>query len=412
MIKSIESVKVAGRRVLLRVGFDVPLKKNIHTEKWEVADETRVRDALSTIKYLIQQGAKIVIVSHLGRPTGWEPDKSLWPAALKLGELLGVKTIKVLDKLPDYHIPHIYFLESDIVKHNYSHLANNLKNGDILFLENIRFYPGEESNDEQFVEILSSFADIFVNEAFSVSHRAEASTYGVAFKLKSYAGLSLLKEITSLDKVLKHPQKPLVILMGGAKISDKVATIHNLAKSASHILIGGRLANSFLKARGYSIGQSKFDDVMLAKELERNYKEKIILPVDVVVAKSPNDPAESLPASKVRPNQMILDIGPETIRKYAEYIKSAKTIIWNGPLGVIEYPKFSFGSRSLAYIFASKSRGKAYGIAGGGETVEMLDQAKVSEFIDHISTGGGAMLEFLAGKKLPALKALEVSHAQ
>lgn len=397
--------------MIVRVGFDVPLKKNIHTEKLEVADDARIRDALQTIRHLIREGAKVVIVSHLNRPEGWQMDKSLWPAAEKLGELLGMKTVKVSDELPDYNVPHIYFLDTDITQKDYSDLSKKIKPSDILFLENIRFYAGEENNDEQFVKTLASFGEIFVNEAFSMSHRMEASTYGLALKLKSYAGISFLKEISSLSKVLRNPEKPLVILMGGAKISDKVGTIHNLAQHASYILVGGELANSFLKARGFNIGLSKFDNLAVAKELERNYKEKIILPVDVVVAKSPNDQAEALPVSKVRSNQMILDIGPETIRQFATYLKSAKTLIWNGPLGLIEYPKFSFGSRSLAYVFASQARGKAYGVAGGGETVEVLDQAKVSEFLDHVSTGGGAMLEFLAGKKLPAIKALEISHA-
>lgn len=407
MIKSITSVKVTGRRVIVRVGFDVPIKKNIHTEKFEVVDDARIKDALPTIKHLIKEGAKIVLVSHLDRPSGWESGKSLFPTAEKLAELLDTKVVMVSDNLPQYPVRHIYFLQSDITKHDYSFLTNQLKPGDILFLENIRFYPGEEQNDSSFIDTLADYGDLYVNEAFSVSHRMEASTYGVALKLKAYAGLSFIKEIQSLNKVLQNPQKPLVILMGGVKISDKVATIHNLAKHASHILVGGALANSFLKARGYNVGESKSVDVHNALELERNFKEKIILPLDVVVANSPADQASVRLVSQIRKNEIIYDIGPQTITKFAEYIRMAKTIVWNGPMGLIEVPKFAFGSKSLAQVFAARARGKAYGIAGGGETEEVIDSAKVSEFIDHVSTGGGAMLEFLAGKKLPGIRALE-----
>lgn len=407
MIKSISSIKVSGQRVLVRVGFDVPLERNIHSEDWVVADDARIKDALKTINFLLAQKAKVIILSHLDRPTSWDKDKSLWPAAVKLGQLLNLKTVKVTDKLPDYDIPHVYFLDTDITKRDYSALSKKLKPGDILFLENLRFYPGESGNDEKFIDELAKYGDIFVNEAFSVSHRIEASTYGIALKMKSFAGFSFTKEIESLSKVLKNPQKPLVILMGGAKIADKVETINNLAKHAQHILIGGALANTFLKAKGYEIGKSKYAEESLAKELERNFKEKIILPLDVVVASSVDDLARCVPISKITANDLIMDIGPETIRKFSEYVKTAKTLVWNGPFGLIEHKKFSFGSESMSRIFAAQSKGKAFGVAGGGETLEVLDRAKVSEFVDHVSTGGGAMLEFLAGKKLPAIKALD-----
>lgn len=407
MIKSISSVNVVGQRVLLRAGFDVPLEKNVHTEEWQVADDARIKDALKTINYLRENKARLVIISHAGRPQGWEADKSLWPAAVKLGELLNLKTVKVSDKLPDYDVPHVYFLDADITERDFSELSRKIKPGDILFLENLRFYPQEGDNDETFIQTLAKFGDIYVNEAFSVSHRMEASTYGVALHMKSYAGISFTKEIESLSKVLRNPQKPLIILMGGAKIADKVETINNLAKHAQRILIGGAIANTFLKAKGYEIGKSAYASESVAKELERNFKNKIVLPFDVVVASSPDAYARCVPVSKIMPPDIILDIGPETIRKFSEYIKTARTLVWNGPFGLIESKKFAFGSESISRAFAARSKGRAFGVAGGGETLEVLDRAHVSQFIDHLSTGGGAMLEFLAGKKLPAIKALE-----
>ncbi|HEV8601709.1 MAG TPA: phosphoglycerate kinase [Patescibacteria group bacterium] len=409
MIKPITSVKVRGRRVLLRVGYDVPLVEDKDTGKFKIADDTRIKDSLPTIEYLVKGGAKIILVSHLDRPKSWEMGKSLWPVAEQLAVLLNRKIVKVEDRLPDYNIPQIYFLSSDIEAHDKLELTHSLKNGDILFLENLRFYSEEEANEDKFVTLLASFADLYVNDAFSVSHRPEASIYGVAMKLKSYAGLALIQEIRSLERILKNPQKPLVIMMGGAKITDKVATINNLAKHASHVLIGGAIGNSFLKAKGYEIGKSSFADLSVVKEVARNFREKIILPVDVVVVKSLEDDPRAVRVEKVLPDDLIVDVGPETIGIFSQYIKTAKTLVWNGPFGLIEYPKFAFGSKSLSRIFAARCKGEAYGVAGGGETIEVLDQAKVSEFVDHISMGGGAMLDFLAGKKLPGIKVLESS---
>ncbi|OGE81433.1 MAG: phosphoglycerate kinase [Candidatus Doudnabacteria bacterium RIFCSPLOWO2_02_FULL_48_8] len=409
MIKSITSVKVQGRRVIVRVGFDVPLKKNIHTEEWEAADDTRIKDALRTIEYLIQNQAKVTLISHLGRPEGRQADKSLWPAAKRLGEFLGMKVVKISSELPHYPIPHIYFLTEDITKHDYSKLP--IPNGSILFLENLRFYAGEEENDPEFIQTLAKFGELYVNEAFSVSHRVSASTYGLAVKLKSYCGIAFEREIKALYRLLRNPTKPMVILIGGLKISDKVESMRNLLKGASHILLGGAIANTFLKAKGYEIGKSKFADESLAKELTRNFKEKIILPVDVVVAHSLEDTPHNAAVSKVMPEDIILDIGPETIRKFSEYVKNAVTLVWNGPFGMIEIKRYAFGSESMARVFAGRSKGPAYGVAGGGETLEVLNSAKVTQFVDHVSTGGGAMLEFLSGKKLPAIKVLEANHA-
>jgi phosphoglycerate kinase len=407
MIKSITSVKVASRRVIVRAGFDVPLKKNGHTEKWEVADSTRIKDALPTLKYLIEQEARIIIMAHLGRPEGSDPTKSLWTVAENLGEFLDYKVIKIKDKLPGENSQTINFLTGDITKENYSGLSKQIPPGSILFLENLRFYPGEKKNDQKFIEILGSFGDIYVDEAFSNAHREDASMFGLAKKLPGYAGISFLKEIKSLERVIKNPAKPLVVMMGGIKIEDKVQTLNNLAKHASHIILGGGLANTFLKAKGFEIGKSKASNVALAKELLRNFKDKIILPVDVVVATNLEAKPRSVMAEKVGVEDMIFDIGPKSIRKFSGIVKEAKTLIWNGPFGLLENARYAHGSKAMAQVFASRSKGKAFGVVGGGETIEAVDQAKVVQFIDHVSTGGGAMLEFLAGKKLPAIKALE-----
>jgi phosphoglycerate kinase len=411
MIKSIASAKVAGKRVMVRAGFDVQLEKRDEGkgtgEELKVVDDTRVRDILPTLKYLIDGKAKVVIVSHLGRPEGWDKSKSMWPVAVDLARILNYKAVKVTDQLPDYPVPHVYFLESDITKKDYSKLSQEIKPGDVLFLENVRFYEGEQKNDVKFVKTLASFGDIFVEEAFSVVHRKEASTYGLAEKLPHYAGISLLKEIQSLNKILHTPSKPMVLIMGGAKVADKAETIHNLARHVDYILVGGALGNNFLAAAGYETGKSPLTDVPLAKELLRNYKSKIVLPVDAVVTRSADDPARASDVSKIRANETMNDIGPKTVRKFSEYIKKAETLVWNGPMGIIEEKKFSFGSSGLATAFAARSKGKAFGLVGGGETIEVIDRAKVTEFIDHVSTGGGAMLEYLAGKKLPGIEILE-----
>jgi len=410
MIKPITSIKVSGKRVVVRAGFDVQLKEGpgdrLQGTGWKVVDNTRIKDILPTLKYLIGQNARIVIISHLGRPEGWDTTKSMWPVAQELGGLLGYKTIKFSDRIPDYAIPHLNFLTRDITKKDYSSFSKQIKPGDILFLENVRFYKGEKENDKKFVKTLASFGDIFVDDAFSVVHRKEASTYGIAQELPSYAGVSLVAEIKSMDRLLRSPESPMVVIMGGAKVVDKAETIENLAKHADHILVGGSLGNSFLAAAGYETGKSRVADLALAKQLLRNYKTKIVLPVDAIVAKSMDDPARAVDVTKVRPNEEMFDIGPKTVRKFATYIKKAKTLVWNGPVGVIENRKFSFGSSGIATAFGARAKGPAYGVVGGGETIEVIDRAHIGQFIDHISTGGGAMLEYLAGKKLPGIEVL------
>ncbi len=408
MIKSITSVKVDGKRVIVRAGFDVPLKKNAHHEGWEVVDDTRIKDNLSTLKHLIKNQAKIIILSKLGRPEGkWDENLSMWPVALKLGELLGTKVIKVKDKLPSYKIPHIYFLTEDITKNDYSKLSKEIANGSILFLENMFFYPGEEANDSKFISILKKFGELYVEEAFASAHHKASSNYGLPRELKSYAGISLTQEISSLNKLLRNPAKPMAILMGGAKIHDKVETLENLIPHADHVIIGGALANTFLKAMGYEVGISKISDVNIAKHILRNYKHKLIFPVDVVVSTSTTGKPRLSSLTKIQKNEMVLDIGPASIRKFSGIIKEAKTLIWNGPFGLIEDPRYAFGSKGIAHIFGARSKGFAYGVVGGGETIEVINMAHVTNFVDHVSMGGGAMLDYLAGKKLPGIKVLE-----
>lgn len=408
MIKSIASVKLKNKRVLVRAGFDVPLAEGKHGE-FKVADSTRIESVIPTIAYLLSQKARVVIISHLGRPDGkWDMSKSLRPAAERLAELLDRKLVVIKDKLPHYKAAgHVFFLEQDITVTDYSYLVDEMDDGEILFLENLRFYSGEEENEAAFVKNLAQYGDVYVNEAFSVAHRKAASTYGIAQKLPAYAGLSLMQEITALDKVMKRPVPPLAVIMGGAKISDKIDTINFLAPRADKIMIGGAIANSFFKARGYEIGKSLAAEIPLAKELLRHYKDKILLPVDVVVSKTVGGTARACTPDKVKHNESILDVGPETIRLFAQHIKKAKTLIWNGPMGLIEKKKYSFGSTALAQAFAAHTKGAAYGVVGGGESLEIVTRAQVKHFIDHVSMGGGAMLEYLGGKTLPGIKILD-----
>ena len=386
MIKPVTSVKVTGRRVISRAGFDVPF------ENGRIVDDTRIKDALPTLNHLIKERAKIIIVSHLGRPNGWEQRFSLAPVAQKLGELVKAKII---------------FAADDITKQDLSSMSQDIPEGSILFLENIRFYPGNQDINEEFTQTLAAFGDVYVNDAFSVAHHKEVSNYGLAERLPAYAGINFLKEVEVLARIARSAMAPFIFMFGGAKAEDKIQVIEFLNQQVNHFLIGGASANAFLSAKGFEVGKSKVSGIESARHILRNLGDKIILPVDVVVAKDEESQARVARLDQIQPDDIIYDIGPETIKKYSKYIKEARTLVWNGPFGLFENPKFAAGSRALAQVFASRSEGQAFGVIGGGETVELFDQAKVSEFVDHISTGGGAMLEFLAGKKLPAIKALE-----
>lgn len=384
-LRSINTLKnLNNKTVLLRVDFNVPLKAG------KVEDDFRIRAGLETIDYLLAQEAKIVIIAHLGEPAG-KPVKnlSLKPVATRLQSLLK-KPVKFL---PLAIGPQV------------ASAVNRLKPRGIIFLENIRFNSGELTNDPKFARELASLADIYVNDAFAVSHRAQASVGAIKKYLPSYAGLLLAKEVKALDKILK-PKKPLVVLMGGAKISTKAPLIKKLLPSASQILIGGALANNFFKFQRLEIGKSVFD-AGSEQEIKKFFKgktlnQKIKLPLDVVVKRKKGGAQVKSPL-EVKKDDLILDIGPKTITLYSDYIKKANTIVWNGPLGKFEEKSFKHGTMSVARLVASRANGLAYGLVGGGETVTALKQTKMTEYVDWISTAGGAMLTYLGGGKMPGL---------
>jgi phosphoglycerate kinase len=383
--------KLKGKRVLVRVDFNIPLgpKGAIGHE-----EDARIRAALPTIVRLRQLGARVILVSHLGRPEGREKRYSLAPVARHLEKLLDAKVPFVADSLED---------DAKVERK----LAS-LRDGDVALLENIRFYAGEEKNSVFLARRLASLADLFVNDAFAVAHRAHASTVGVTKHLPSHAGLLLEREVRNLSKVLDKPKRPFVVLMGGAKISTKLPTIEKLLKVADRILLGGGMANNFLKAKGCGVGRSLTSpgDVRLAKRLIK--EKKIALPKDLLVATGTDQDADARIAAPddIRANEIVVDIGTTTVREWAQVIRKAKTIVWNGPVGLFEVKKFSHGSVSLGRLIAARSSGKAFGVVGGGETVQCLEMTGMAEFVDHVSTGGGAMLDLLAGKKLPAIEPL------
>ncbi len=406
-IRSLKSLDVSNKTVLVRAGFDVAMKNG------EVEDDTRIRDVVVTLEHLIGKGAKVILMAHLGRPEGWDEKFSLEPVARRLAEIWKRKLVVISEevkRLPEYEIPHLYFVKLNLEDDNLRALLSQMRPGDAALLENLRFYQGEKKNDPEFVKKLAALGDVYVNEAFSNSHRNDASMTGVAKILPCAAGFSLEKEIMALDRVLHHPQKPVAVMIGGVKLAEKALAISNLAKVADTFLVGGGLANLFLKVVGYEIGKSMIsrdkEDDKLGRELWRNFKDKIKLPVDVVVSTSPDGQPEVVKVDKIKSSYMILDIGPETIRLYSDYIKQAKTLLWNGPMGYFEKKSFSHGTLALGRLFASRGRGVAYAVAGGGETLQAVSRTKLGYGIDHISTGGGAMLEYLSGKPLPAIKIL------
>lgn len=402
-----------GKRVLLRVDFNVPLKGS------RVFDDSRIRAHLPTIAYLQKSGARIILLAHLGRPqcAAREMTAKAFAAACKKNKQFTLKPIAAaLAKLG----LEVKFFADPVGSGVLEKKLKLLKNGEAALLENVRFYCGEEENDAIFSRILAGLADIYINDAFSAVHRAHASTAGVAKYVPAFAGFVMEKEVEALSGLLSKPKKPLVVMLGGAKISDKVEVIENLSRHADKILLGGALINSFYMAMGCDIGASVREEegVKIAKRLLKN--KKIILPVDVVVGdvREPEKNAYVVDINLRGGNGKkevgiicaapfaIYDIGPKTILEYASWIKKAKTLVWNGPLGMYEIPKFSHGTLALGRLFAARSRGLAYGVAGGGETLHALRLTGLGEYVDWISTGGGAMLEFLEGKVLPGLKPL------
>ena len=384
-ISSLKKLKsLSGKTVFLRVDFNVPL------EGRRIKEDYRIKSEIETIEFLLKKGARLIIASHLGEPKGIEAAFSLRPVATRLKSLL---------KRP------VKFLSSAVGPKTEA-AVSAMQKGEIVMLENLRFNAGEYQNDSKFAASLAALADIYVNDAFAVCHRDQASVSAIKNYLPSYAGLLLEKEIIALNRILK-PKKPLVVIMGGAKISTKAPLISKLYPAASHILIGGALANNFFKFQGFEIGKSMQDDdsAPYIKKFYRGKKlsPKLILPQDVVV-KTKDGRAKVVAPAAVKASDTILDIGPATISAFAAYIKQANTLAWNGPLGKFEEPSFKAGTLAIAHLLASRSSGLAYGVVGGGETVAALSLTKMSEYVDWISTAGGAMLTYLGGGKLPGLK--------
>ncbi|HPS42487.1 MAG TPA: phosphoglycerate kinase [Anaerolineaceae bacterium] len=385
--KTIRDIDASGKKVLVRVDFNVPLKDG------GVGDDTRVRAALPTIEYLLNKGAAVILCSHLGRPKGGpDPKYSLKPVADHLAGLLG-KDVK---------------FAADCVGPEAEQAAAGLKPGEVLVLENTRFHPEEEKNDLELARQMASLADLYVNDAFGTAHRAHSSTEGVTHYLPGVAGFLLEKEIQYLGQAVADPKRPFVAIMGGAKISDKIGVIRNLLKKADAILIGGGMANTFLKAQGLKLADSLVEDesVPLAEELLKEAGGKLLLPVDLVLGDKFDAEADlkTMPTSDVPDGWRVLDIGPETVKAYGKVLSDAGTVVWNGPMGVFEFPKFAQGTFGIAKAVADS---KAVSIIGGGESVAAIQQSGLADKITHISTGGGASLEMLEGLELPGVAALQ-----
>ena len=391
---TIKELDLRGKRVFLRVDFNVPLKDGV------VTDDTRIRETLPTLRLAIEKGARLVLASHLGRPKGSRNEKySLKPAAKKLEELLG---------------KHIEFSD-DCVGPEAESKSKSLKDGDVLLLENVRFHAEEEKNEVAFSKQLAALCDgLFVCDAFGSAHRAHASVVGIThFVKQSAAGLLMEKELAYLGEAVNNPERPFVAILGGAKVSDKIEVVENLMKIADVLLIGGGMAYTFLRAQGQRIGKSLVENekLDLAKDLldharARNFK--FLLPVDNVIAPEfkADAPAKVVDVGAIPDDQMGLDIGPRTVALYAAEIAKAKTIVWNGPMGVFEMPAFAKGTLAVAEAVAGATDGGATSIVGGGDSVAAVHQSGVADKISHISTGGGASLEFLGGRKLPGVEAL------
>lgn len=384
--KSIQDINVQGKKVLVRVDFNVPLKDGT------ITDDTRIRGALPTLNYLLEHGASLILCSHLGRPKDApDPSYSLKPVA------------DYLDQLMDAPITFV----DDCIGWKAIEAAARLKTGEVLLLENTRFHIGEKKNDPEMARELASLADIFVNDAFGTAHRAHASNVGVTQYLPSVAGFLLEKEIKYLGQAISNPKRPFVAILGGAKVSDKIGVIQNLLAKADSILIGGGMANTFFKAEGYDMGDSlvETDSLEIARQFLQTGTEKIRLPVDVVIADAFDADAnmKTMNVGPVPDGWRILDIGPDTIDRYTKVLVSAGTIVWNGPMGVFEFPKFARGTFDLAKAVASSL---ADSIIGGGDSVAAVTQSGLADQVTHISTGGGASLEMLEGKELPGVEAL------
>jgi len=382
---TVDDLSATGKRVLVRCDFNVPL------ENGRITDDRRIEEALPTLRRLIQQGAILLIASHLGRPKGRDESLSLRPVADRLAELLG------------QHVE----LADDCIGPAVQKPLRLAQPGDVILLENVRFHPEEEANDPDFARRLAENADVFVNDAFGTAHRAHASTEGVAHLLPAYAGYLIRKEIEHLGAAVESPRRPFVAVMGGSKVVDKIALIDNLLPKVDRLLIGGGMAYTFLKAQGYEIGKSLLDSASAdhCGTLLQSHGDKIVIPVDVVAAAAfaADAPAQDVSVSDIPADWMGLDIGPRTRTLFADLIVGAGTVLWNGPVGVFEMERFSGGTRAVAEAMA-KCEGQT--IVGGGDSAAAVEKFGYASAMSHVSTGGGASLEFLEGKELPGIAAL------
>ena len=389
--KTIKDIDLKGKKVFVRCDFNVPLDEN-----GNITDNRRIVAALPTIKYLLEQNCKIILASHLGRPKGEVNQKfSLKPVENELSKLLG-KEVK---------------LAEDVVGPSAKELTRNVKEGEIVLLENVRFDAREEKNDESLSKEFASMAEIFVNDAFGTAHRAHSSTAGIAEFLPAVSGFLIEKELEFLGSALENPQRPFIAILGGAKVSDKLGVIESLLEKVDTLIIGGGMAYTFFKSIGYSVGKSicELDKLDLAKELMEKAKQKnvkLVLPIDNVIAKeiAPDTENKVIDSDNIPDEWEGLDIGPKTVELFKEELKDAKTIIWNGPVGFSEYQIFANGTRSIAQALAEKE--DAVTIIGGGDSAAAIEKMGLSDKMTHISTGGGASLEFLEGKKLPGIECL------
>ncbi|BCW96610.1 MAG: phosphoglycerate kinase [Fimbriimonadales bacterium] len=384
--KTVRDIEVQGTRVLVRVDFNVPMQDG------QITDDRRIRESLPTIQYLLERGATVILMSHFGRPKGQrDPRYSLRPVAERLSALLGRP---------------VQFFEDCIGESVEAGVASLPANA-VALLENVRFYPQEEANDPEFARALARLGEVYVNDAFGSAHRAHASTEGVAHYLPAVAGLLMEKELRYLGQALANPERPFVAILGGAKVHDKIGVIQNLLPKVDKLLIGGGMAFTFLKAQGYEIGKSLLDaeSLAFAAQMLQQAGEKIALPTDVVVAPAleAGAPTRAVPVSQIPPDQMGLDIGAETAQAFGEMVRGARTVVWNGPLGAFETPPFEQGTRAVLHALAESG---AVSILGGGDTAAAAEQLGFADRMTHISTGGGASLEFLEGKPLPGVAAL------
>lgn len=395
-IRYIDDLQLSGKRTFIRVDFNVPLDP-----KGKVTDDTRIREALPTIQRAIKMGAKVVLGSHLGRPKGVDPKLSLEPAATRLSQLLGKE--------------HEVLLADDCIGDGVKKLVRDLKEGQVLMLENLRFHKEEEANDEAFAKELAANVDVYINDAFGTAHRAHASTAGmVPFVKEKAAGFLMRKEIEFLGKILKNPEKPFVAVLGGAKVSDKIKVIENLLPRVDALLVGGAMAYTFLKAQGVEVGKSRVeaDKLDLARrtlEAAGRLGKMIVLPIDHIAASEPNDKVAKVevPDRAIPGDLMGLDLGPKSRSLFTEHIRSARTVFWNGPMGLFEIDAYARGTREVAEAIAQNR--EAITVIGGGDSAAAAAQMGFADKMSHVSTGGGASLELIEGRELPGLKALETN---